>query len=147
MKSVRSKKNQNVSRRNATASTSMLATNLPTYKITYHTGQPLPPVASAADLPPTDSSVPQSEERYLANATVARPAIVDPAPEVDMIEGRASLPFPDAHEEEPGAVPAYETTAPCDEKGAKKRQVRLLSQFFKHCGAVIISFPDCGSYG
>ncbi|KAJ7798247.1 hypothetical protein B0H14DRAFT_3492721 [Mycena olivaceomarginata] len=111
MKSVRSKKNQNVSRRNATASTSMLATNLPTYKITYHTGQPLPPVASAADLPPTDSSVPQSEERYLANATVARPASVDPAPEVDMIEGGASLPFPDAHEEEPGAVPAYETTA------------------------------------
>ncbi|KAJ7782184.1 hypothetical protein B0H14DRAFT_3507241 [Mycena olivaceomarginata] len=123
MKSVRSKKNQNVSCHNATASTSMLATNLPTYKITYHTGQPLPPVASAADLPPTDSSVPQSEERYLANTTVARPASsVDPAPEVDMIEGGASLPFPDAHEEEPGAVPAYETTAPCDEKGAKKRQ-------------------------
>ncbi|KAJ7837757.1 hypothetical protein B0H14DRAFT_3459895 [Mycena olivaceomarginata] len=122
MKSVCSKKNQNVSRRNATASTSMLATNLPTYKITYHTGQPLPPVASAADLPPTDSSVPQSEECYLANATVVRPAHVDPAPEVDMIEGGASLPFPDAHEEEPGAVPAYETTAPCDEKGAKKRQ-------------------------
>ncbi|KAJ7771912.1 hypothetical protein B0H14DRAFT_3509043 [Mycena olivaceomarginata] len=105
MKSVRSKKNQNVSRRNATASTSMLATNLPTYKITYHTGQPLPPVASAADLPPTDSSVPQSEERYLANVTVARPRQCRPCTR-----------------EEPGAVPAYETTAPCDEKGAKKRQ-------------------------
>ncbi|KAJ7201539.1 hypothetical protein GGX14DRAFT_571190 [Mycena pura] len=39
-----------------------------------------------------------------------------------MIEGGASLPFLDAHEEEPGAVPAYETTTPCDEKGAKKRQ-------------------------
>ncbi|KAJ7856109.1 hypothetical protein B0H14DRAFT_3644060 [Mycena olivaceomarginata] len=91
MKSVRSKKNQNVSRRNATASTSMLATNLPTYKITYH----------------TDSSAPQSEERYLANTTVARPASVDPAPEVDMIEGGASLLFPDAHEEEPGATVAH----------------------------------------
>lgn len=129
MKSVRSKKNQNASRRNATASTSMLATNLPTYKITYHTGEPLPLVASAADLLPTDSSAPQSEERYLANATVARPASLDPAPDVDMIEGGASLPFPDAHEEEPGAVPAYETTAPCDEKGAKKQQVRLFSPF------------------
>ncbi|KAJ7840695.1 hypothetical protein B0H14DRAFT_3457899 [Mycena olivaceomarginata] len=99
MKSVRSKKNQNVSRRNATASTSMLATNLPNILL-----------------------FPNQKSATLANATVARPASVDPAPEVDMIEGGASLPFPDAHEEEPGAVPAYETTAPCDEKGAKKRQ-------------------------
>jgi hypothetical protein len=47
---------------------------------------------------------------------------------MDMIESGASLLFLDAHEEESGAV-AYETTMLCDQKGAKKQQVCLLSQF------------------
>ncbi|KAJ7669678.1 hypothetical protein B0H17DRAFT_1209639 [Mycena rosella] len=96
MKRVGHKKHQNVTR-NTQPSTSLLATSVPMYTITYH----------------TDSSAPQTEERYLASATVVRPAILDDPP---------NLPFLDAPEEVPGAVPAYETTTPCDEKGAKKRQ-------------------------
>ncbi|KAJ7703948.1 hypothetical protein B0H17DRAFT_1126981 [Mycena rosella] len=86
---------------------------MPTYTITYHTGEAFPLAASAADLTQTDSSAPQTEECYLASATVIRPAILDDPPD---------LPFLDAPEEVPGAVPVYETTTPCDEKGAKKRQ-------------------------
>ncbi|KAJ7835631.1 hypothetical protein B0H14DRAFT_2590106 [Mycena olivaceomarginata] len=68
-----------------------LATDVPTYTITYHTGA----------------------ECHLANVRVARPTSLDHVPGMDMIDGGASLLFLDAHEEEPGAV-AYDTTVPCD---------------------------------
>ncbi|KAJ7076150.1 hypothetical protein B0H15DRAFT_864492 [Mycena belliarum] len=108
MKSIRAKKHQNAKHRNATASSSVHPPSVPSYTITYH----------------TDSAVHQSEERYLPSATVARsdnlePANVDPVP---AWECEDPLPFLGGHSDEPGSVPSYEATLPCDEKGAKKRQ-------------------------
>ncbi|KAJ7127718.1 hypothetical protein C8R44DRAFT_873525 [Mycena epipterygia] len=83
------------------ASTARLATSVPTYKVTFH----------------TDATPSKPEERYVANTKggVPQPRFSD-LPE-DM-----PLPFVDATTEAPDLVPAYETTTPCDDKGAKIRQ-------------------------
>ncbi|KAJ6604883.1 hypothetical protein B0H10DRAFT_2229362 [Mycena sp. CBHHK59/15] len=64
----------------------------------------------------TDST-PKSEKRYITNMGLPQPTVFDdPAPDTP------SLPFLDAPEETLGAIPAYESTAPSDEKAAKIRQ-------------------------
>ncbi|KAJ7683790.1 hypothetical protein B0H17DRAFT_1204924 [Mycena rosella] len=88
-----------------------LATSVPSYKISYH----------------TDTTARKTEEHYMANTNTTRSVpqgdIFDVPMEVAP-EGPA-LPFLDATEEAPGAVPAYETTKPCDEKGAKKTRLNV----------------------
>ncbi|KAJ7838954.1 hypothetical protein B0H13DRAFT_2102522 [Mycena leptocephala] len=90
------------------ASTSLLATSVPTYKVRFH----------------TDASAPKSEERYIGNMRGCLPPAA-PVPLGMSTDGDGdspSLPFPDAAEEEPaGAVPSYETTVPCDETGAASK--------------------------
>ncbi|KAJ7920223.1 hypothetical protein B0H13DRAFT_1987400 [Mycena leptocephala] len=66
---------------------------------------------------------PKAEERYVADTRGHLPPIADTV--LDVSQDVTSLPFPDentAAEEAPGAIPAYETTLPCDEQSAKKRQ-------------------------
>ncbi|KAJ7656615.1 hypothetical protein B0H17DRAFT_1213768 [Mycena rosella] len=88
-----------------------LATSVPSYKISYH----------------TDTTARKTEEHYVANATTTRSVpqgdIFDVPMEVAP-EGPA-LPFLDVTEEAPGVVPAYETTKPCDEKGARKTRLNV----------------------
>ncbi|KAF7363103.1 CxC2 domain-containing protein [Mycena venus] len=96
------------SKKKTDCSKSLLATGVPTYKITYH----------------TDVGT-KSEERYVENADGPGPPPNIFETPLEMSAEDPSLPFADATaaaEEAPGAVPAYETTVPCDEKGAKLRQ-------------------------
>ncbi|KAJ6603012.1 hypothetical protein B0H10DRAFT_2440650 [Mycena sp. CBHHK59/15] len=83
----------------AVPSTSRPATSVPTVRVTFH----------------TDATA-KSEERYVANAGLP-PLIAcdDPMPDAP------PMPFYDTTEEDPGAIPAYETTTP-SEKTAKIRQ-------------------------
>ncbi|KAJ7141932.1 hypothetical protein C8R43DRAFT_954584 [Mycena crocata] len=104
-------------------STSLLASSLPSYTITYHSSKALPPVPNAVADPPTDipATPPKREERYVANASSRVPPklVFDTAPD------DVPLPFPDTTlgaEEAPGAIPSYESTTPCNENGKKKRQ-------------------------
>ncbi|KAJ7658818.1 hypothetical protein DFH06DRAFT_1195994 [Mycena polygramma] len=86
-------------------STSLLATNVPTYTINFH----------------ADNSTPESEKRYVPNMTPALPSTNHFENPLD--PGEPSLPFAGASsapEEAPGAVPAYETTSPCHEQDEKK---------------------------
>ncbi|KAJ6623198.1 hypothetical protein B0H10DRAFT_1944174 [Mycena sp. CBHHK59/15] len=84
----------------AVPSTSRPATSVPTVRVTFH----------------TDATA-KSEDRYVANAGLP-PLIAcdDPMPDAP------PMPFYDATEEDPGAIPAYETTTP-SEKSAKIRQL------------------------
>ncbi|KAJ7101819.1 hypothetical protein C8R43DRAFT_963921 [Mycena crocata] len=91
-------------------STSLLATSVPTTKINFH----------------TDASPHKGEQRYIGNttnrATKALPQLIfdnNPASTPD----DSPLPFlgtTSVFDDPPGPLPAYETTAPCDEKGGKK---------------------------
>jgi hypothetical protein len=74
----------------------------------------------------TDTSAPKAEEHYVVDMRGHLPPIVDTV--LDVLQDITSLPFPDentAAEEALGTIPAYETTVPCDEQSAKKRQVCL----------------------
>lgn len=120
MKRVVAKKKRVV----APPTTLLLATSVPSTTINYHTGECQAAAVNDVDLPQTDTAVPESEQRYLGNAkTVAKPTALE-VPDMDMPE--ASLPFQEVPLEEVGAFPAYATTAPCNEKGAKKRQARIV---------------------
>ncbi|KAJ7237070.1 hypothetical protein C8J57DRAFT_1728062 [Mycena rebaudengoi] len=82
-------------------STSLLAASVPTYQITLH-----------------NSPAPRVEHYYAPNATTPQPPLPDIPANNDSI-----LPFPEtlaAVKEAPGAIPAYETTRPCDVNGTKK---------------------------
>ncbi|KAJ7685975.1 hypothetical protein B0H17DRAFT_1204526 [Mycena rosella] len=92
-------------------STACPATIVPTYKVTYH----------------TNGSLRKHEKCYVPDMN--KMGSVPPLPGFDVLAemppNRASgesLPFLDVAEEAAGTVPTYETTAPCDEKGVKKRQ-------------------------
>ncbi|KAJ7122125.1 hypothetical protein C8R44DRAFT_876440 [Mycena epipterygia] len=108
MRRIGSKKQKN-------SSTSLLATSVPTYKITFH----------------TDANGPKSEEHYVASPTKSQGNVWGAVPQqsavfdipLDLSADGPSLPFMDATTAlEAGAIPAYETMQPCDEKGAKIRQ-------------------------
>ncbi|KAJ7216991.1 hypothetical protein GGX14DRAFT_561505 [Mycena pura] len=106
------------------ASTSYLATSQPTYEITYHIG----------------TTAPRTEQRYVATGPPqVQAANFDTAP--TPFAKDESLPFPDvtAAAEEAGATPAYETTAPCDEKGAKVRQTVAHMDELKAVEAVFLT--------
>ncbi|KAJ7732900.1 hypothetical protein DFH07DRAFT_968174 [Mycena maculata] len=100
-------------------STARLATNVPTYEVTFHTG----------------ASAPRTEGHYVTNTAgcVAQPTIFDLPANMppDVPPDGQSLPFFfDATEEGPGAIPTYETTTPCDEKGAKiQKNVAHMDEF------------------
>ncbi|KAJ6558731.1 hypothetical protein B0H10DRAFT_1967236 [Mycena sp. CBHHK59/15] len=64
----------------------------------------------------TDST-PKSEKCYMTNTGLPQPTVFD-----DLAPDTPSLPFLDAPEETPGAIPAYESTALSEEKAAKIRQ-------------------------
>ncbi|KAJ7429433.1 hypothetical protein B0H11DRAFT_2265751 [Mycena galericulata] len=88
------------------ASTTHLATNVPKYTVTYHTG----------------TSPPETEERYARDASRTQKNAVPPdLPSVD-VSVEDPLPLFDASEETAGAIPAYETTTPCDAGGARKKR-------------------------
>ncbi|KAJ7704770.1 hypothetical protein B0H17DRAFT_1126421 [Mycena rosella] len=90
-------------------SSSLLPTNVPTFTVTYH----------------TDSPAPKCQERYrpnTQNTTVARPAFFDNSTAID---DEPTLPCPVATADAPSAMPAYETTTPCNEKGAKKKRANV----------------------
>ncbi|KAJ7169314.1 hypothetical protein C8R43DRAFT_1121193 [Mycena crocata] len=80
---------------------------MPTCKVTFH----------------TNNSAPQSEERYISNASsLAAPPGLASALECELAPSEAPLPFLDANtdvEDAAAAAPAYGTTPPCDEKGSK----------------------------
>ncbi|KAJ7168289.1 hypothetical protein C8R43DRAFT_1121455 [Mycena crocata] len=105
------RKNHNVRSHQAavqpSTSTSLLATSVPTYKVTFH----------------TNNAAPQSEERYVSHASgPAAPPGLASAPECELVPSDPPLPFLDANteaEDAAAAVPAYGTTAPCDQKGSK----------------------------
>ncbi|KAJ7874329.1 hypothetical protein B0H14DRAFT_3554472 [Mycena olivaceomarginata] len=105
-------------------STPIVATSVPSYKITFH----------------TDAAAPKSEDHYVPNKG-SRPQTrfdIPPAipPEIETSQDILSLPFPDARTEEaPGDTPAYETTAPCTEQLAKTRQnsVVALGHYGERC--------------
>ncbi|KAJ7802968.1 hypothetical protein B0H13DRAFT_2389291 [Mycena leptocephala] len=87
-------------KRKTAVSTSRLATNIPTIPVTFHT-----------------DTTPKFEQRYIANPGLpqSQPIILDdPTPE------EPPLPFLDAPDEDTCAMPAYETTPACDEKGNEK---------------------------
>ncbi|KAJ7450922.1 hypothetical protein B0H11DRAFT_2246504 [Mycena galericulata] len=91
--------------------TSCLATSVPTYKVTFH----------------TNGSAPKTEEHYVDPASGSRNNAVpldtppvDHEMSVDVPPDGPSLPFLDTSEEASAAIPAYETTTPCDEKGETK---------------------------
>ncbi|KAJ7827409.1 hypothetical protein B0H13DRAFT_2119626 [Mycena leptocephala] len=89
------------------ASTSLLATSVPTYKVRFHTGNSLPPSRAL---------------RWKREGCLPPAAPVPLGMSTDGDGDSPSLPFPDAAEEEPaGAVPSYETTVPCDETGAASK--------------------------
>ncbi|KAJ7830551.1 hypothetical protein B0H14DRAFT_3714972 [Mycena olivaceomarginata] len=69
--------------------------------------------------PKTDDN-PKSEARYVPNAQL--PQLPQPSIFDDLTPEELSLPFLDAPEEAPGAIPAYEATAPSAEKAAKIQQ-------------------------
>ncbi|KAJ6615202.1 hypothetical protein B0H10DRAFT_2258038 [Mycena sp. CBHHK59/15] len=88
----------------------------------YRAHRALPPAYQRSGLPSTQTyletdATAKSEDRYVANAGLP-PLIAcdDPMPDAP------PMPFYDATEEDPGAIPAYETTTP-SEKSAKIRQV------------------------
>ncbi|KAJ7020730.1 hypothetical protein C8F04DRAFT_1274647 [Mycena alexandri] len=81
--------------------TSRVATSVPSVKVTFHTGTTL-----------------KSERRYIGNAGLpAEPILVR---EQQNEPTEPTLPFLNATDETPGAIPAYETTPACDEKGNEK---------------------------
>ncbi|KAJ7195168.1 hypothetical protein B0H12DRAFT_1245628 [Mycena haematopus] len=92
-------------------STSRLATNVPTFKLTFDSSagtrstEHYAPVAAAAPQLP-----PQPDNSASDNFT----------PDNLMLENGTCLPFPDGTPED--VLPAYETTVPCDEEGPKTRQ-------------------------
>ncbi|KAJ7290759.1 hypothetical protein C8J57DRAFT_1612009 [Mycena rebaudengoi] len=100
------------------ASTSRLPTSVPTYKINFH-------IDSLAH-PQADTSPAKTQQRYVANTSGALPPALQNFDAIsEALPDGPSLPFQDTTtgtEEAPDTIPAYETTAPCDEKGAKKRQ-------------------------
>ncbi|KAJ7488468.1 hypothetical protein B0H11DRAFT_2278486 [Mycena galericulata] len=102
MKRIGGRKNAN----QPAASTTHLATSVPKYTITYHTG----------------TSPPETEERYERDAS--RNVEVPPdLPSVDVSHSVDDpLPLCDASEETAGAIPAYETTTPCDAEGVRKKR-------------------------
>ncbi|KAJ7214220.1 hypothetical protein C8J57DRAFT_1255842 [Mycena rebaudengoi] len=98
------------------ASTSRLPTSVPTYKINFH-------IDSLAH-PQADTSPAKTQQRYVANTSGALPPALQNFDAIsEALPDGPSLPFQDTTtgtEEAPDTIPAYETTAPCDEKGAKK---------------------------
>ncbi|KAJ6580208.1 hypothetical protein B0H10DRAFT_2235457 [Mycena sp. CBHHK59/15] len=108
MKRLRKKNEKREDTVNA-AGTSLLATGLPSYKITYHT------------------ATPKTEQRYARNAPGAPlPQLV--FPEIPAAMDTPFLPFLDVTEEEPGAVPSYETTVPCDEDPKTRQNVAHMNE-------------------
>ncbi|KAJ6550627.1 hypothetical protein DFH09DRAFT_1086573 [Mycena vulgaris] len=100
-------------RQPAAVSTAHLAITVPTYTVTYHTG----------------SSAPETEERYAASPSgsqnAAVPLNVPPVDHAISVEIALDEPLPllmDAGEESAGAIPAYDTTTPCDEEGERKKR-------------------------
>ncbi|KAJ7738920.1 hypothetical protein B0H14DRAFT_2638390 [Mycena olivaceomarginata] len=83
------------------ANISCFATNIPTTKVTFHT------VANIG----TGATV-RSQRRYVENGGLPQAPIL-PTP----VRDEPNLPFFDAMEEAPSAIPAYETTPACNEKG------------------------------
>jgi hypothetical protein len=101
--------------------TARLATSIPTFQVTIHTGAADHHRPDATDLAQVDDKS-KSEARYVPNAQLPPPTFFEgPAPE------EPSLPLLDALEDAPGAIPAYETTTPSAEKAAKTRQVRSVA--------------------
>ncbi|KAJ6568128.1 hypothetical protein B0H10DRAFT_1965119 [Mycena sp. CBHHK59/15] len=85
----------------AVPATARVATNIPTVRVTFH----------------TDATA-KSEERYVAKAALPPPIVfADQA-----MPDAPSMPFFDATEEAPGAIPAYETVLASEEKAGKIRQ-------------------------
>ncbi|KAJ6616005.1 hypothetical protein B0H10DRAFT_2219885 [Mycena sp. CBHHK59/15] len=108
MKRLRKKNEKREDTVNA-AGTSLLATGLPSYKITYHT------------------ATPKTEQRYARNAPGAPlPQLV--FPEIPAAMDTLFLPFLDVTEEEPGAVPSYETTVRCDEDPKTRQNVAHMNE-------------------
>ncbi|KAJ6599922.1 hypothetical protein DFH09DRAFT_1504243 [Mycena vulgaris] len=89
------------------SSGSRLATNVPKYTVTFH----------------TNTTAPESHERYVANAESGpQPTFLDFPADVPQ-EDAPSLPLLFGALDEPaGAVPAYEMTTACNKEAAKKRQ-------------------------
>ncbi|KAJ6484562.1 hypothetical protein DFH09DRAFT_1459784 [Mycena vulgaris] len=88
---------------------SRVATSVPTVKVTFHT-----------------AATSKSELRYVGNAGLPQHPILDaPVRDAPNEPNESALPFLDATEETAGAIPAYETTPACDEKGnAKAEEIR-----------------------
>ncbi|KAJ7141191.1 hypothetical protein C8R44DRAFT_974774 [Mycena epipterygia] len=83
--------------------------SLPSYKITYHT------------------ATPKTEQRYARNVPGAPlPQLV--FPEIPAAMDTPFLPFLDVTEEEPGTVPSYETTAPCNEDPKTQQNVAHMNE-------------------
>ncbi|KAJ7688830.1 hypothetical protein B0H17DRAFT_1202698 [Mycena rosella] len=86
-------------------STSLLPSSVPQYTVTFHSG----------------TAAAHSEQRYVPEATVPRPAVFHSAPNIAMPPAEEpALPFHDTTGDTPDAIPTYETTKPCDEKGSTK---------------------------
>ncbi|KAJ7632060.1 hypothetical protein B0H17DRAFT_1217613 [Mycena rosella] len=83
----------------------LLASSVPQYTVSYHTG----------------TTAARSEKWYVPEVTVPRPAVFHSTLDIDMPPTEEpALPFHDATGESPDVIPAYETTKPCNEKGATK---------------------------
>ncbi|KAJ7026891.1 hypothetical protein C8F04DRAFT_1296032 [Mycena alexandri] len=83
--------------------TTRLATSVPSVKVTFHTGTTV-----------------TAEQRYIGNTTLP----IEPIGESSGGEVLESLSndFLNALDDAPGAIPAYETTPACDEKGNEKTE-------------------------
>ncbi|KAJ7810694.1 hypothetical protein B0H14DRAFT_3480369 [Mycena olivaceomarginata] len=83
------------------ANISRFATNVPSAKVTFHTGATV-----------------KSQRRYVGNGGLPQaPILLTPVRDEPNEPTEPNLPFSDATEEAPGAIPAYETTPACNEKG------------------------------
>ncbi|KAJ7148146.1 hypothetical protein C8R43DRAFT_1129293 [Mycena crocata] len=94
--------------KNAQASTSLLASIVPTYKVTFH----------------TDAVQFTSEERYAVDSTMPPSTTCTFNDALETSAVGPTLPFSDAElpaEDAAAAVPAYEKTVPCDAEGVSKK--------------------------
>jgi hypothetical protein len=99
-----------------------------TYSINFHIGEHWPchwRADAQTYCSPDTSAPPKAEQRYVANTTGRPPPITDTLPDISLSNDTLPPDETTAAEEAPGALPAYETTAPTDEQAAKKRRVRL----------------------
>ncbi|KAJ7028235.1 hypothetical protein C8F04DRAFT_1266137 [Mycena alexandri] len=90
----------------APTNTLRVATSVPSVNIRFHTG-----LTSTA------------ERRYIGDATSPKKPVCEASgAEIfdSLCNEEPSLPFLNAHDDAPGAVPAYKATTACDQKGEKK---------------------------